>query len=237
GVLMINSSQSSDQPDKTQTQKIYISLDRMRFEDESGYIAIFRQDKKVFWMLDDQKKTYTEMTERDLQEMKRTLDEASRQMAEQMKDLPPEQRQMMEAMMAGKMTQKAPEIVYQKVASGERIGSWVCDKYEGSSEGKKKSEVWTTDWQQLDLKSSDFQVLKEMGEFFARLAPEATSFYPMEESSEKSVYSGVPVKTISYSDDMASRTSELKELRTEEFNAALFELPAEYKKEALGMQP
>lgn len=87
GVLMVNVSKSFDQPDQARTDKIYIDKDRVRVEENAGQIAVFRQDKEVFWTIDPQTKTYTEMTRQDLEKLKSRMDEATRQMDEQMKNL------------------------------------------------------------------------------------------------------------------------------------------------------
>ena len=113
GILMVSVTESSDNPEEKFEQKMFVDKDRMRMElsgEDLDQIIIFRKDKDVFWFIDNNDKTYFEMTREDLQEMKAQIDEAMREIEEQMKDLPPEQRQMMESMMKGNMPEKEPEM-------------------------------------------------------------------------------------------------------------------------------
>jgi len=236
GVLMVNASTSSDRPDAQVTSKVFIDKDRVRLEQGNDQIALFRQDKGVFWMIDLKNKTYTEISRQDLQKMKSQMDEASRQVEEQMKNLPPDQRQMMEQMMAGKMSKKAPQISYRKVAAGETVSQWVCDKYEGTREGNKQSDVWTTDWKNLGLQPEDFNALKEMGEFFQELARGQDSFYQVGDQADEHHYAGVPIKTIGYAGDRIANTQELKQISSQDLDASLFDLPSGYAKQDLGWE-
>ncbi len=234
GVLMVNVSTSSDHPEAQVTSRVFIDKDRVRLEQGNDQIALFRQDQGVFWMIDLKNKTYTEMTRQDLQKIKSRMEEASRQFEEQMKNMPPEQRQMMEQAMAGKMPHNAPEVSYQKVATEETVNQWVCDKYEETREGHKQSDVWTTDWKNLGLQPEDFNALKETGEFFSELAQGVGSFYKVGDKPDEHHYVGVPIKTIGYSGDRITNTQELKQISRQDFDASLFELPAGYTKQDLG---
>ena len=46
-------------------------------------------------------------------------------------------------------------------------------------------------------------------------------------------FSGVPVRQIGYRDGRPSSRSEIKEFRREDFDAAIFEVPAGYKKQKM----
>ena len=236
GVLMVNVSTSSDRPDAPVTSKVFIDKERVRLEQGNDQIALFRQDKGVFWMIDLKNKTYAEISRQDLQKIKSRMEEASKQLEEQMRNLPPEQRQMMEQMMAGKMSHKAPEISYQKIASGETVNQWACDKYVGTRQAQKQSEVWTTDWKNLGLQPEDFNALKEMGEFFLELTWGQESFYKVGDQPDEHHYAGVPIKTIGYSGERITDTQELKQISKQDFDASLFELPTGYAKQDLGWE-
>ena len=242
GVLMVSVTVSSDNPEEKFEQKAFVDKDRMRVElsgDDVDQIIIFRKDKDVFWFIDNKDQTYFEMTREDLREMKAQVDEAMKEFEAQMKDLPPEQRQMMETMMKGKMPEKAPEMTYKKVASGEKVNQWTCDQYEGFLEGEKKMEMWTTDWKKLGLKPEDFQVMQDMADFFGEFVEDQASFLQVgaespEMIADKSQFAGLPVKVIDYSEGSEAHTTQLIEVKEQDFASSLFELPAGLKKKDMG---
>jgi len=97
-----------------------------------------------------------------------------------LKDLPPEQRQMMEQYMKGMTPGKAPEITYKKVATGQKVGAWTTMQYQGTREGEKVSEVWTADWKALGLAKEDFTVLQDMSKFWESMIKSSQGFFKVE---------------------------------------------------------
>ena len=241
GVLMISVQESYVNSKGKIHSEAYVERDRMRVEikgDDTDQTIIFRKDKEVFWAIDNKEKTLVEITRRDLQKIKEKMDEAMKMFEEQLKNMPPEQREMMEQMMKKQMSMKSTQTktMYEKVASGEKVNRWVCDKYEGYREGRKKKEIWTTDWKHLGLNPEDFKVMKTMGEFFEEFSKgAASSFYKVgsEEWEKEQGYSGVPVKTIIYSDGQIREKTELKEIQQQDFSASLFDLPKGLKKKEI----
>lgn len=240
GVLIVSDYESALEHKGSSTSKAYVDRDRMRVETsdkEAERVFIFRQDKERFWLIDNKDKTYTEMTKQDLQKMKQQLDSAMALMQEKMKDMPPEQRKMMEQMMQGKMSAampEAPKIVYKKVASGEKINQWMCDKYAGSAAGKDKEEIWTTDWQQVGMTEADLKVIQGMGEFFAEFAKNMPflSKVGSKEWEKEHGYAGFPIRTLHYSGTQVRSKMEIKEIRRQDFATSLFELPGGLQKKA-----
>lgn len=240
GVLVVSAQTSTLRPDQKETTQIYVDADRLRIETKGGamsHVVIFRQDKQLFWMIDSKDGSYMEMRKEDVQQIQATMNESMKALEAQMKNLPPEQRQMMEQMMKGKMStatpKKAPQGAYKKTASGEKVNQWICDKYEGYFEGKKIKELWTTDWKQFGLSAEEFNVFKEIGEFFEGLAKNAPMTFDKvgsEEWAKEQGYAGIPVKTLSYLDGQLQGTMEITAARRQDFNASLFDLPAGLKK-------
>ncbi len=240
GVLIVNSHESALEPKEVVTHKAYVDRDRMRVEmgdKEADRIFIFRQDQERFWLIDNKDKTYMEMTKQDLHKMKEKLDGAMAMMQEKMKDMPPEQRKMVEQMMQGKLpaaTPEAPKLVYKKVASGEKVNQWLCDKYEGYASNKDKEEIWTTDWQQAGITEADLKVIQGMGEFFAEFAKNMPflSKVGSKEWEKEHGYAGFPIRTMHYSGTQVRYKTEIKEIRRQDFAASLFELPSGLQKKA-----
>lgn len=199
-------------------------------------IAIFRMDREALWFINVEEKTYLEITKQDLEAIRAKMENAMKMYEEQMKNMPPEQREMMAAMMKDKMPEKAPEISYKKTASGEKVNQWVCDKYEGYAEGKKHMDIWTADWKRLGLDPDDFKVMQEMGEFFKELVKGRAPFFfkvGTDNGDDGQFFSGLPIKTIVYSENQTTHTTEIMEMKEQEFAPSLFELPEGFKKEEL----
>lgn len=240
GVLMVSTHESYE-PSMTSTVKAYIDKDKMRVEtkgSDGDFAFIFRGDKQLFWSIDYKNRTYVETTKEDLKKMTAHIQSAMKQMEEQLKNLPPEQRKQMEQMMQGQAKQQsqAPKTIYKKVASGVNVSKWSCDKYEGLLEGKKVSELWTADWQKLGLSAEDFKVMQDMAEFFKGFSESiSSSFYQVgtEDWEKQQGYKGVPIKEIHYSGDKLIYKTELMDIRKMDFAPSSFEVPSGFKKEKM----
>ncbi|TNF54073.1 DUF4412 domain-containing protein [bacterium] len=229
-----------DNPESAYTSVSFIGKNGMRIETgDNGEenIIIYRNDKKVFWVINPREKTYTEMTRKDIQAMKSRMDEAMVQMQEQMKNMTPEQRAMMQQMMKGTMPVQPKEIVYRKTDSKARISRWTCNKYIGYLDGTKKKEVWTTDWKSLGLSKDHFAVMQGMSLFISEITKGVTDFFRTgsEKWEQQQGYSGVPVRTISYSNGKADIKTEIKEVKEKDFSPALFDLPTGFMKKKFGI--
>ncbi len=208
-------------------------------------VMIFRGDRQVLWMIDNQAKVYREMTKADVDRIGGQVNEMMAKMQEQLKNMPPQQRQMVEKMMKSRMggmagTAQPAKTEYTKVASGQEINQWTCDKYEGIREGQKQREVWTAAPGQLGLDMGDFKVMQQMGEFFkgfSRFGSEAPFRVGSEAAQQEGDYSGVPVRQIFYQGGRPTLKTEIKEVRRENFDSSLFELPEGYKKQKIMEMP
>lgn len=222
------------------TNIIYIEGNRFRVDsrgDQENMTVIFRGDKDEFWMIDNIKKTYTVLTREDLkqigQKMQTAISDAMKQMQEQLKNLPPEQRAMMESMMkeqmAGAPTESPQSTTvsthYKKVAGGQKIGPWTCTQYEGYQDGEKVEEVWAANPEDLGFKESDLKIFEEMERFFSELSPGEASGFHFSQGEEEGEYPGFPIKEIVFSQGRMEQVNETQEIVRENFGPQLFELP------------
>lgn len=236
GVTFVQSTREvgGDKPASTNT--IHLEKDRVRIEagaNPDSYF-IYRGDKKAFYAVNLKDKSYMEMTEKDFNEMMGKMDAAMKKMNETLAKLPPDQRKSMEAMMAKMMPGggKTPKTVYKKIGSGGAVNGWSTDKYEGTREGEKHSEIWTTAPKNLHIEEADFQVLKDMAKFFEKFAKNLQGMI----GDKSNGLEGVPVKTITYQDGKPRFQSEVKEVKKENQPAALFEIPAGLTQKKLGKE-
>lgn len=243
GVVIVSDHETLLEPKSSSTHKVYIDKDRMRIESSGttgGQTIVFRQDQGKFWIIDPTSKTYTELAKQDLQNMQETMAGAMSMMQEHMKELPPEQRKMVEQMMQGKMQattpetpKKAPKTVYKKVASGEKVNRWVCDKYVGNA--RDKEEVWTTDWNKAGVTTEDLKVMQHIGEFFAGLSRQQPFMTPpgIRATEEEQGFPGLPIRTLHYSGPQVRTRMEITDIQRQDLAASLFELPSGLQKKAL----
>ncbi len=214
GVTLIQSYEEIGGQKPATTNTIHLDKDRVRIDAgiSPDTYFIYRGDRKSFYTVNLKEKSYMEMTEKDFQDMMAKMDEAMKKMNETMAKLPPEQKKTMEDMMAKLMPGGAPgaKTVYKKVGSGGNVGAWATDKYEGTQNGEKHSELWTTAPKNLDIKDADFQSIKDMGKFFEKFAKNM-DWIAHADSPEG--FQGFPVKSISYKDGKPHFMSQIKDAK------------------------
>jgi len=218
------------------THQIDIDAHRMRMESGGGpagsQVFIFDGTRQVMIMVNDANKTYSEISKADLDALSGQMSAAMSQMQEAMKNMPPEQRARMEAMMKGRMGgagAAAPaKPVYTKVGT-DKVGKWTCDKYEGTTNGQKTTELCTVDPKVLGLNTADFAVTKDFAEFFGKLIPAGAAQAFRVGSTEEQGFSGVPVRTIVHTNG-TTMTSEITDIHHQSFTDATFQPPAGFQK-------
>ena len=142
-------------------RKVLLEPDRMRVETGRGTM-IYRDDRKVLWLVNDTERRYSEMTPQSMAAMRQGMDQQLRQMQEQLKNLPEAQRRQVEQMMTQRGLPGAAtshNVTYTKRATGQTVGRWRCDVYEQQVDGKKTAELCLAALGDLGLKSNDVEVL------------------------------------------------------------------------------
>jgi len=225
---------------KIETRQIQIERNRMRVEvtDPNGspQTIIFDGAKQVLWIIDPAKKSYIEMTKADADALAGQMSAATTQMQEMMKNMPPDQRAQMEAMMRGRGMPAAPaapsKTEYRKVGA-DRVGKWACDKYDGALNNQKTTEVCTVAPSALGLAAADFEVSKQMSEFFGKLVPQGADNMFKIGGAEPTEFSGIPVRRIS-SVGQAQTVTEVTDVARQTFPESTFAVPAGFQKNAQG---
>jgi hypothetical protein len=207
---------------------------------ESSGTFIYRDDKKVFWMINDQQKVYMEMTPEMMSGMANKMEAAMKQAEAAMAHLPPEQQAQFREMLKKNAPAAAgaeSKVIYEKVASGEKVGSYVCDKYAGKENGVLVAEAWTVSPSTLEIDPASLGVLKNMGEFFQkgfgkmmRQNKQSFSFFG---SNEPGSFQGIPVKEIFYEGGKPVRETKLLTSKKESLPPAIFEIPAGYSQQSM----
>jgi hypothetical protein len=223
----------------TTTHQSQIEPTRMRSEIASSagrkQTVVFDGAAQILRIFDDEGKTYTEMAKADLERMRGQVDATMTRLQEQMKSMPPEQRARMEALMKGRGAAMpgaaGPPTEYKKVGT-DKVGRWTCDKYEGAKAGEKVSEVCTVAPSALGFTAADFEVTRQLGEFFSSLMPQAADslFKIGSAAAGPNAFPGLPVRFISFRAGAVQTVSEVTDASRQTFADALFQVPAGYQK-------
>jgi hypothetical protein len=226
----------------SQEHQIQIEPNRMRAETSGpggAQVMIFDGTAQVLRIVNPANKTYSEMTKADVDRMGAQMSQMMAQMQEQLKNLPPDQRAQVEAMMRGRgaaMGGTAPKVEYRRAGNGH-VGSWDCAKYEGFLDGKKVSELCTVEPGALGVKEADVQVTRQMAEFFAAMVPGGMSrqeVFAIGDAAQNG-YSGLPISRTNLGPPAS--TMELVGITRQSFDEAIFQVPEGYRKQALPMMP
>ncbi len=216
-------------------QQLCLKPDRFAASTPEGAV-IFRGDKKILWNVNTLDKTCAEMTEADAKAAGEKVGAAMSQMQESMKNLPPEQRAMMEKMMAGRMPQAAPEPQTVK-ATGERkvVNNFACAGYLVTRGDGTTAEVWAADPADVHLDPADLAVFAQFAEFMKALVGgmNLDSMREMVKDYAHPAPGDVPgFAVLTILKDRAGKETgriELVKVDREPVPAATFEVPAGFK--------
>jgi hypothetical protein len=231
------------------SSKIHLEGDRLFIEsqqDGKKQGILFLGGPKVIRMLDFSEKTYRDMTEQDVQKMGDSMAQMRQMMEEKLKNMPPQQRQMIEQMMKQKMgaamgggaPARSP-VVYAKVASGQTVRQWTCDKYEGKRDGEKVWEVCAVDFAQFGVQPSDMRIFQQMADMFKSLVPQGAEdmFKIGFDEQQDQGFQGVPVERLSFRNGAPHEKFEITEVTRQDVDDALFEVPQGFRKIAMPQMP
>ena len=241
GLLLVQKTTSGG---TSTTNQIQIEHTRMRAQSSGATggprVMIFDGAKQVLITIDTDKKTYSELTEADVEKLGAQMSSATSQLQQAMANMTPEQRAMMEsargrmgAAMAGMAGAVAPAKIQYRKAGTDTVGKWKCDKYEGFVGADKTSEVCTVDPKVLGFAATDFEVTQQMAAFFTKMIPQMAEQLDRQSftigKAEEQGFSGVPVRQTTM---VAGREtiSEITEVSRQSFPDAAFQVPAGYRK-------
>lgn len=214
--------------------EILLDADRLRVDttgkDENrSFIFLTDGGRDRMVMLDKNRNEYRETDQQTVNQMSDQMKGVMAQMQEKMKNMTPEQRDMIEKMMKGKMGQMAARgaeptrTVYTAQGRGS-VNGFSCTRYEGMRGTEKVAELCAATPSDLRFSASDFQAFDKMKEFIASLQSAVTNslgvgnFRSMVELG----YEGYPIEYVNYSGGKIENKSELKSLMRASFSDADF---------------
>ncbi len=197
-------------------------------------LVIFDSSKQVLYLIDTTRKTYTEMTRADVDQMGAQMQAMQAQMAAQMASLPPAQRAQVEAMMGRGMPGMAAMAPTSKPeyrrGGTNTVGRWQCNVYEGFENGQKTAEVCAVTAAALGFVAADFEVASQLSSFIMRMMPQVANQVAGFGTVATQGFDGFPVKSVT---NTAGRqvTTEVTEISRQTFADSLFTLPQGLQKQ------
>ncbi len=213
--------------DKERHSKTYYMPKMFKEAADSGETStIIRLDKELFIIVNDKDSTYSEMTfsemESSIRQMGGTLKSKLAAMREKLKDMPEDQRKMVEKLMGKSMTGGEDSGEAYSVDRGKEkktISGYPCVQNIVKQGDKDLFTVWTT---------KDIKGYGEMGNELKEFVQKIASMVPVNGKSLAEGYKqidGFPVKT-----EMAAMSTTVTKIERRTTPAAAFEVPAGYKK-------
>ena len=203
---------------------------------------IFRGDRREMIAISHKEQAYFVVDEAALQKLGGQLSEMEAQFQEMLKDVPADQRPMVEAMMKQKMPQQmqAPaKSVTEVRRTSERAthNGYPFVKYEVYRDGRKLRELWVTDWGNVEGGEEVIGAFEDMSEFFEDLRSAIPRFgegddeNPFEHMKE---LDGFPVLTREFADDGSLEgESLLRSSQRQTIDPDAFEPPSGYKRQEM----
>lgn len=192
-------------------------------------------------MINTEGKSYREITESDMKQVKERMVAMRTQMAERMKNMPPEQRKMMEKMMGGKgaagaamMSGETLAVTYESMGQKKTVAGFPCQMFKVMLGQVLLSQTCFAPW--------DANVVnKAEAEKFKNLALELKKMFDMGQGAgagqDWTKVPGMPVEEVHFAPDgkTATWTNTLKSVERGAVPADTFSAPAGFKKEEGGM--
>jgi hypothetical protein len=186
-------------------------------------VTIFDGGRQALYLVDPARKTYMEMTKADVDRLSAQLQGSMAQMQAQLEKLPPAQRAQMEAMMKG---------VQHTRTGSDTVGRWTCDTYDLTIGGQKIGEVCMVNPATLGFGTTDFDVMRQMGEFYSAMAPLMPNQLPGVSGIDQRGSQDFPVKTVMMVPGQTV-TTEVIEAGRQTFPESLFAVPAGFTKQPI----
>ncbi|MBU1701504.1 MAG: DUF4412 domain-containing protein [Candidatus Eisenbacteria bacterium] len=226
------------------TGVLYVGMDKLKFDNMGGagggnMDMIFRADKDLCWLINEDKSSYTVMDKEAMSALTDQMSEMMEGMKEMMANLPEDQKKMMEEQMKGKLpgAEKKEMPVVEMKKSGEKkdIYGFPCTRYDILANGGKTGEIWVTPWGKAGFDEKDFDVFKKMSKFFQGLLESNPMF--QEGMSPGSAFQGFekldgfPVLTIELMDGKSVSESYFKSVDKKKVDDSTYEIPKGFSEE------
>lgn len=214
-----------------ETTTSYLSSERIRMAHGDSREAIIDYKLGQMISIDNKKKTYSVMTEKDMDEWAAKMQEQMnspemRKAREAMKDLPPEQRKAIASFGAGMFE-------VDKVGTSRKIAGYTCENWTIAMGQMSRSEECLTTELKFPVQSFD-RYKRYMERMRSLMAPMGAMGLDVDEMREQfKKMKGYPLAVTTTVDIMGRKSvtaSEVVEVKRTPIPASAWELPAGYTK-------
>jgi hypothetical protein len=198
----------------------FVSNGRMMTETDQGTMIVSAEGETLT-MLDSKRKVYaTGNVDEICKQMKSTIDKM-------MNEVPPEQKAMMEKMMAGN---KAEVKIIDK-GSGGKVSGFDTHHYEVHINGNPHEELWISDSAELVEECRPaMMVLVEFGRCMSALNPMMAGSNPMSSDEYIALYeSGMTVKSVLKGENRGGGGLEITSVEKRDVPESAFSIPEGYE--------
>ncbi len=230
---------------QVEASKIYAQSEMVRIDMVGGSSGeqmsiIFRGNEML--MLNHKDKTYFVMDEATLEEMSSQMSTAMQQMEQQLAQMPPAQRAMVEKMMKGKMQdmmpkQSAPPPLQVEVGESSTWKSYPCVNYSIYSGGEKTEEICAASLDSIEGSEEMMGAFRKMAGFVKKMTESLPGPFgdgmaqnPMNMMDQ---IDGFPVHTVQFERGAVSQEISLESVNEQTLDESMFAAPADYKKQDL----
>lgn len=248
------STSSSDSASKGQDVTTELAMDghrlRMDVNDASGQqppmTMLFDGSKSELILINHGDKSLTRLDDKTGQAIRARMEAARRQMAERLKQLPPEQREMAEKMLSGHLgmaglddPKARPTPAPVKVtATGrtESVGGRSCRVFRVRRADAEPAEICAESWADAGVTEKDLLALEQLGEFQTRMVEEVggqgmpAMHHPFDLFRQ---VQGIPLRTRQKDGEGGVRETTFTEIRKADVPESTFDIPAGYSERQL----
>lgn len=205
---------------------------------------IYRGDRREMVVVDHDDQSYHVMDKDTMHQVAGMANDAMSQMEEALKNVPADQRAMVEQMIKQRMPTQAPptRLRSELKNTGERSekAGYPCVKYEILIGGRKIRELWVTDWDNIEGGEDMVEVYEDMADFFQELMDAMPDFGQGESGMDDNIFEhmrdlgGFPVVDKGFDDDGALESeSTLRSAQRQTLDPAEFEPPGSYTRRSM----
>jgi hypothetical protein len=244
GTVLVVDSETYTAPKSQGTATVYMEKRRMRIDSTEGgkemtvIYTLNPKDEPHYVLIDRRASTYVEVTFADMKRIRAQVEKSREELDRQIKSLTPERKRQMQKLYRRPLDELAKEPThaeYHKVATGARVGEWVCDQYQGNQEGEKVEEVWAASWKALGIARGDLAIFGDMADMFEGSGQKLPAFFSFAREGVTGV-EGFPVMVVAYQEGNPVEKSRVREVRRERIDPQLFELPEGLTRQNIGQQ-
>jgi hypothetical protein len=218
---------------------IWLQGGHMRVEDANEKLVfLYTADSPHFLILDLENELQSKVTIDELKLMVESFEggaaavdneavqeQMSAILEEARGSLSPEELAVMESYLGVATSDAEPE-TWELVNSGVSVENWSCHWYRNLRAGETLEEVWTTSSASLGLESADIRAFTSLIGMMSQLAGETEEFHELGDPAAVNMYTGYPVKRVSYSEGKPVHESRTQLETRGSLDPALFIAPA-----------